>query len=188
MTQQHTINGVWRDGPLLVTAPGARLPCRCFLCNAPVTGKTRRATLKLSQQYFGLGQVGRALADLHAATATVLYGTCPRHTPRVSLRAVGWSLIAASPLPLILTFSLTSNAIAGLISLGVTLGLLLTGLMLRGWPPPFELVRWEANRAWVTGFSDAYLEPLPTWQSEQSGAATALEEITDDQPEEEPSV
>lgn len=173
------LNGVWRDGPLLVMAPGAVLPSRCYKCGARIGRLNKRVMLRLRADYFGPGRVGQVLSTLTAHEVAVRYGRCGKHSGRIDRRTLGWLSIAAAFVGTPIAVLAMHGKTAGLIVCGVATALSLFGVVLICSTGLFELQQWRDNRVWVSGFSEAYLALLPPLEMEAEISAAKLHAMSD---------
>jgi hypothetical protein len=180
--------GIWRDGFSAIVARGARLPHRCFRCNAAAE-RAVPFLLKWAEPE----ERGKALArDLIEKTRQeqilVTAHVCSHHARR--LRFWRWlspglllAGIAALAVASVFEVQQTHDDIKGAIALA-GLVLLIAGSLLRivrvGQPVAGRI---DHNQAVVHGFGLRFLDSLPSWAAARVSftdrTAASLERLTD---------
>jgi hypothetical protein len=159
--------GAWQDGGLVVIEKGAKLPRRCFKCNAPVTDSMKQIELQwvpgkvAASGVFGL--INNAIADTYGQSVIVRYGRCPAHrTGWTKWRFAG--ACAAVGVAGAVVFFVGAQANEGAVAIPGAMTMV-GGLAIAVWAmtlsPPLKVVKLQKNRAWIKGFSRSYVESLP---------------------------
>lgn len=182
------VRGIWQDEDVAVVARGARLPRRCFQCNAPADRKAS-LLLKWSPPTGMRRSAARAFMEkMQEEQITVTVYACPSHYRRMNFhRRFGLALIL---------FGLGCLLGAAVLDLrqvytGVAGPLALAGLgaIIAGWlwrliaASPLEAGHIDEQEAMVTGFGLPFLQSLPSWREEHAArteqTASRLEHLTE---------
>ena len=175
------IIGCWQDGGSVVAQKAMKLPRRCFKCNAivktPMTsivlewtpGRKHELGSTVADWVRGnllpldiFGFIGSAIANAETESIVIRFGRCHAHRSRLNKRWLAGAfalLVAGCLIPLAAGWVKESVPTILLVG-GLMFSMLGTVLALK-MSPPFRIVRFEHNRAWIEGFCDAYVQSLP---------------------------
>jgi hypothetical protein len=171
----------WQDGGYVVAQKAMKLPRRCFKCNAVVKTQMTAIVLEwvpgaknelrstvldwvrgsvLPVDVFGF--VNNAIASTETESIVIRFGRCPAHRARLNkwwLAGAFALLCLLCLLPLVAGW-VTDNVSTILLAGGLMFSMLGMVLALK-MGPPFRIVHFQNNRAWITGFCKAYVQSLP---------------------------
>jgi hypothetical protein len=167
------VDGVWRDGNVLVIRRGARLPRRCAVCGEPVEGKMNVVRLRVGAGvFFDAAGLGARLAE---DSTCVRFGHCRDHAPWmragpakvlgiagccVGPAAVIFSMFAFQDDMLVVAVPLAVVGVAGVIAMVTTMK----------WESPIRLIALDERHARLTGFGEGFLGPIEDFDAARDRA------------------
>ena len=168
--QPDPVDGVWRDeGETVVVARGAKLPCRCHVCNSPTDLPPKRLRLiwlsKAQQRRVGAtsllagGLIGMLVLKASAEYVPVDVYRCREHRVRVDRRVVGLLCVIVA---IIAATVLSVMRHPPYFVLPAVFVLLIGGIFVAAWPSRFRVIEYGEGYAWITGFSKAFRKSLPS--------------------------
>jgi hypothetical protein len=195
-TAQPEIIGAWQHQGRVVARKGMKLPRRCFKCNVPIKTQMKSMVLEWTPgQNDGvvstlggwargnlfpvdlIGFVSDAVAATETEAIVIRFGRCPAHESRLNkwwLAGTFGLVAAAILLPLTLQWAHSGWTVGALVG-GLILSMVAMIECLK-MGPPFRMVYFASNHAWIEGFGKAYVASLPLLDHAGDGdsAATAL--------------
>ncbi|HEY6332978.1 MAG TPA: hypothetical protein VI756_26875 [Blastocatellia bacterium] len=160
--QTAQVEGVWRDGALLVIHKNALLPDRCLKCNAPTGGQSITRTFRAVDATMGwlryipyvryVYWIARATSD---KKADINLSVCPTHHSHATAMAAVAQIIRWGGLAL-MAYGLVSGSllwILGLFTAVFGAGLASCSIL--------KLRRMDDYHLWLSGAHPNYLASLP---------------------------
>jgi hypothetical protein len=157
------VDGVWRDGNVLVIRRGVRLPRRCAVCGEPVEGKMNLVTLRVGAGiYFDAAGLGARLAE---DSTRVRFGHCREHAPWMragSAKVLGIAGCCVGPAAVIFSvFAFQDDMLAVAVPLAVVgVAGVMAMVTTMKWESPIKLIALDDRYARLSGFGEGYLGPI----------------------------
>ena len=168
------MDGVWRDGSILVIRRGVRLPRRCAVCGEPALGNMNLVRLRVgSGIYFDAAGLGARLAE---DSTRVRFGHCRDHAPWMragTARVLGIAGCCVGPVAIILsTFAFHDDMLAVALPLAVVgVAGVIAMVTTTKWESPIKLIALDERYARLSGFGEGYLAPIEDFDAARDRAS-----------------